>query len=81
MNENQLSVSEQKLVDMVEFYRTRLSEEQLRLADNDSTIKKLNRIIEQRDLIIDELQKELEEYRVSSQAESSNLHGGLVTPN
>jgi hypothetical protein len=56
---------------MVEFFRTKLFEEQLKLADADSNIKNLNRIIDNREQLIQSLHNELEGYHVPTQAEDS----------
>lgn len=59
--------NEQKLTDMVEFFRNKLAEEQLRHADALTTAQAFKRELEQKTEIINSLEQELEGYRVQSQ--------------
>jgi hypothetical protein len=56
-------MQDQRLTIMIDYFRGKLADEQLRLADAIVT----NEILKGR---LEELEKELEEYRVQSQAES-----------
>jgi len=57
---------ERKLTDMVDYFRGKLSEEQLRCADAVSTVQALQRELDDKNARITELEQELEGYRVST---------------
>lgn len=60
--------NEQKLTDIIEFYRNKLAEEQLRLADAISTAQGLQRDIEKLNTTVNQLENELEGCRVSEKS-------------
>lgn len=59
--------NEQKLTDMVDFFRSKLADEQLRHADALTTAQAFQRELEQKNKELEELRQELEGYRVQSQ--------------
>jgi hypothetical protein len=63
-------MNEQRLIDIIDAFRGKLSEEQLRLADCIADCKKLNRDLEAKENKIIELEKELEGYRVPSETQT-----------
>lgn len=63
--------NEQKLTDMVDFFRSKLADEQLRHADALTTAQAFQRELEQKNKELEELRKELEGYRVPAQGETA----------
>lgn len=60
-------MEEQKLTKMIDYFRNRLADEQLRLADAITTNQFLNEQLQERDAKILQLESELEGYRVPAE--------------
>jgi bacterioferritin (cytochrome b1) len=60
-------MTQQKLLHIVDIFRTKLATEQLQHADAVATIKLLNDVVKEKDERIDALEKELETYRVQKE--------------
>ena len=63
--------NDQKLTDMIDFFRSRLADEQLRHADALTSAQALQRALEERDARIQQLESELEGYRVPAESEAA----------
>lgn len=65
-------MNEQILIDMVEWFRSKLAKEELEHANTASRLQVANREIEAKNEMIEEFTTELEKYRVPAKTENAS---------